>query len=403
MRFVALQIALVFTVGLTWDRVAGQPNPKALSQPNLYRIVVNKQLGFIDRSGRVVIQPKFPYSNRRGSDGRFHEGLAAVCLGQGRCGFIDSTGNFVIEPKFDELGDFSEGLATFDRGTESGYLDSQGKIVLTTRAKRESGQWSLLRPTISDKGVFSQFHEGLAAVATDGGVGFIGKDGSFKIPARFRFAYPFSEGVAAVYGEVTGYINHQGKVVIGTTVAFERVYPFVNGLAIVRVGGKYGFIDREGAFVLKPQYDLAYPFSENGLAKVSDGTHVRFIDRSGRTHIGPIGSAYLGGDGPHTVESYEALRRFLPESWTGGYYSIQPAELQAMRADVVGFGFSDGLAPFRDSRQRFIYIDRRGRTVVGPKWNGGLGFYRGLALVADDRLMAYIDRTGKIVWSTPLQ
>ncbi|EAI9641912.1 WG repeat-containing protein, partial [Campylobacter coli] len=52
--------------------------------------------GFIDRSGKFVIKPKFD------SVGKFSEGLAGVKL-NGKYGFIDKSGKFVIEPKFDDI------------------------------------------------------------------------------------------------------------------------------------------------------------------------------------------------------------------------------------------------------------------------------------------------------------
>ncbi|ECH5021687.1 WG repeat-containing protein, partial [Campylobacter coli] len=53
--------------------------------------------GFIDKSGKIVIEPKFD------GVGNFSEGLAGVEL-NGKWGFIDKSGKIVIEPKFDDIG-----------------------------------------------------------------------------------------------------------------------------------------------------------------------------------------------------------------------------------------------------------------------------------------------------------
>jgi len=48
----------------------------------------------------------------------------------GKWGFIDKTGKIVIEPKFDNIArDFSEGLALFNLGSKYGYIDKTGKYV----------------------------------------------------------------------------------------------------------------------------------------------------------------------------------------------------------------------------------------------------------------------------------
>ena len=46
---------------------------------------------------------------------------------------------------------------------------------------------------------------------------------------------------------------------------FDEADSFSEGLAAVRVGAKYGYIDKQGKIVIKPQLDCAGPFSE-GLA-----------------------------------------------------------------------------------------------------------------------------------------
>ncbi|EAK1349894.1 WG repeat-containing protein, partial [Campylobacter coli] len=58
---------------------------------------LNGKWGFIDKSGKIVIEPKFD------GVGNFSEGLAGVEL-NGKWGFIDKSGKIVIEPKFDDIG-----------------------------------------------------------------------------------------------------------------------------------------------------------------------------------------------------------------------------------------------------------------------------------------------------------
>ena len=67
-----------------------------------------KKYGFIDKSGKVVIELQFDDA------GYFSEGLACVEKDD-KYFFIDKSGKVVIEPQFDEVGDFSEGLAKVRR------------------------------------------------------------------------------------------------------------------------------------------------------------------------------------------------------------------------------------------------------------------------------------------------
>src|SRR5690606_5863320 len=73
---------------------------------SLYEITVGGKSGFIDQTGKVVIEPKFD-----GVDD-FSEGLTkSYMVGKYSTGYIDKTGEIVIQPQFDIGSNFSEGFA----------------------------------------------------------------------------------------------------------------------------------------------------------------------------------------------------------------------------------------------------------------------------------------------------
>src|SRR5689334_17646234 len=71
---------------------------------DLFVITVNSKRGFINKTGKVIIEPRFDEVED------FSENLAAVKVGDW-WGYIDKTGSIVIEPKFGEGYDFSENIA----------------------------------------------------------------------------------------------------------------------------------------------------------------------------------------------------------------------------------------------------------------------------------------------------
>jgi len=79
-------------------------------------------MGFIDKSGRIVIEPRFQLALA------FSEELAAVCTETG-WGFIDKTGAWAIEPVFSSVSLFSGGLAWVEIGDRRGYIKHDGKWV----------------------------------------------------------------------------------------------------------------------------------------------------------------------------------------------------------------------------------------------------------------------------------
>ena len=91
----------------------------------------------------------------------------------------------------------------------------------------------------------------------------------------------FSEGLAAIkMGGKWGFIDKTGKVVIPPQ--FDIVLCFSEGLAPIGMGGKWGFIDQTGKIVIPPQFDAVRWFSE-GLAAIEMGGKWGFIDKKGRT------------------------------------------------------------------------------------------------------------------------
>ena len=83
----------------------------------------NEKYGFIDKSGKFVIEPQFEFAND------FCDGLARVKIDE-KWGYIDKSGKFVIEPQFEFADDFSEGLAIVTINDEYGFIDKSGKFVI---------------------------------------------------------------------------------------------------------------------------------------------------------------------------------------------------------------------------------------------------------------------------------
>jgi hypothetical protein len=110
------------------------------------------------------------------------------------------------------------------------------------------------------------------------------------IPQKFYWAEPFSESLAVIMIDgLYGFIDKTGKVVIKPD--FAMAHSFNNGLASVNIGGeqigdglveggKWGYIDSKGKFMLPADYDEADDFY-NGRAIVKKENMWYDIDTSG--------------------------------------------------------------------------------------------------------------------------
>lgn len=151
-----------------------------------------------------------------------------------------------------------------------------------------------------------------------------------------------------------GYIDRSGKVVIKPQ--FDNTMGFNEGLAATSVGGKYGYIDLKGKWVIKPQFDFTYMFSD-GLAMVEIDKKKAWIDRRGRIVISP--------------------REF----------------------EKTAIGFREGrLAVMKDGK--WGYMDKTGQMVIEPKFNEAKEFSGGVAqVVTEGDRHHWIDINGRILWS----
>ena len=86
------------------------------------------------------------------------------------------------------------------------------------------------------------------------------------IQPAFAAAGNFNGALAPVkVGQKWGFINRTGRLVVGPVYAAARMYN--DGRAPVKTGTQWGYIDMAGETVVPAQYDNAYPYAD-GLARV---------------------------------------------------------------------------------------------------------------------------------------
>lgn len=162
----------------------------------------------------------------------FREGLAPVLSG-GKWGYIDRSGRIVIEPQFEAASQFSDGLAAVKTDGVWGYIGLNGQVVIG--------------PSFEAAGSFG---DGLAPVLKDGLYGYIDRTGVIRIPAEFELAGQFRGGLAKVLkGSEFHFINRNGDSMIQVGRAIS-VTDFDDDFArVVRVNGTV-YIRRDGTAVV---------------------------------------------------------------------------------------------------------------------------------------------------------
>lgn len=268
-------------------------------------------------------------------------------------------------------------------------------------------------------GAFIFFH-GAAMAASDIQY-YTEKD--LVIPAIFKFATPFSEGLAAVcasegdgrtmhHDDEYYYITPEGnpaftkKKFFGKPkpVVFEAAGSFSEGLAAVRVGYKTGYINKQGKMVIQPQYREGLAF-RNGKALVwtDGGEPWRYIDKKGKTLV-TFGNWRFWGHVPQFMDGLALVSVWEHSTQRYGFVDETGKVVIPMiykRAQP----FSEGLAAVEindDAMNRWVYIDRNGNVVSKRRYYTASSYQDGLAEVSHSTFdVEYIDKKGKTVLRVP--
>lgn len=328
----------------------------------------------------------------------FSDGLAVIWRGS-KCGYINDNGEIVIPLQYDRANDFKNGYAvvcdythSFVKTIGSGlgaYKQSCGGygIINKTGNRVTSFDYCSIDPLSESKfwvgayddnerhimyGVLDlnenrklslnysepilKFSEGKAPVHKDDGRlwGYVNEDGGEVISCIYRWAYPFSNGIAIVENEIgeKGIINHQGKLI----VPFGKYGGFENpseGLIKVGKNGKFGFIDMNGQEILPCIYDFVQPYSE-GLAVVKNTNgKYGYVNQNGEVVI------------PFKFDSASSFSEGLARVKTNhkwGYIDADGNEIIKCKYDIVG-KFSGGLAEFELDGETG-YVNVKGEEIA---------------------------------------
>ena len=210
------------------------------------------------------------------------------------------------------------------------------------------------------------------------------KTGDVVMPFKYDEAYNFSEGLAPVkLNGKYGFIDKSGKEVV--PIKYDNVWDFTEGLAGVKLKGKWGFIDKSGKEVVPPKYvDVDY-FHE-GLAKVGLKGKWGFVDKSGKEVV------------PLKYENVWEFREGLASvelNGKQGFVDKSGKEVVPLKYDYVEY-FSEGLASVElNGKQGFV--DKSGKEVVPLKYDWVKFFSEGLARVELNDKWGFINKSGKEV------
>lgn len=283
----------------------------------LAAVSVDSLWGFIDATGKMVIEPRFEEVTQ------FSDGLCNVTFKSDSGtvnAFIKTDGSIAFTTKYQYISPFAYDRATVEINDEVCVIDKSGKIVFNTHYPYGGGhplQDSVVQVWGGKAGwvqeglsqvwrgdttryydidgklllelegmAFSNFNDGLALVRINDNACFINKKGEIKIKLeRPELTYfVFSDGLAEVVipgaDHSSGFVDKTGKIVI--PIQYDLVNDFKEGLAAFADKDGWGFINKEGEVIIKPQFEqVHYNGFSNGLCLVEQNGLMAYIDKSG--------------------------------------------------------------------------------------------------------------------------
>lgn len=179
-----------------------------------------------------------------------------------------------------------------------------------------------------------------------------------------------------------GFINTAGEVVV--EAQYEDCHDYMNGYAAVKINGVWGFIDTYHNLIITPEYDEVEDF-KNGLAIVTRNGKLGVINTKGECPAGFIFDNIEEYKDGFALANVDGIQYFLDSD----------GEIIKLHKNYDFYSFSNGLAPVRHKKKdKWGYIDKRGRLVIETKYDTVHKFSNNIALVKHRGLHKYIKRSG---------
>ena len=221
--------------------------------------------GLFDLEGRELLPPTYPILQCP------VQGMAIFTDEQGLQGVVNAEGKVVVAPQYTEIQVFQGGMAAVDKDGRFGLINTQGEEVVAPQY--------------------------VYAEALDNGLALVQREDlqSALLNDKGELVFPFTLAAWVVAGgedwvtvsqdDTQTMKNIQGETLFTFNGAIDGYFPEV-GLFSLWDGGKNGFIDETGKEVVPPRYEESNGFSE-GLAAVRAGDKWGYVNAQGEVVIAP--------------------------------------------------------------------------------------------------------------------
>lgn len=243
---------------------------------------------------------------------------------------------------------------------------------------------------------------------------------------EYENAKEFSEGLAAVKLKGKwGYINTKGNLIIRPT--YDEAENFYKGMAWIKKNKLWGLIDYNNKYLIEPTFEKIEDYNKDGwnwnYATVVIDSKYGYIDKkNGKYLIEPIYDELRDMGAGKFIVLKESKEGFIDLK---SHICIEPkynnlqfidsddiiiADLKGQYGLLNCYGetvvehkyseikYSETNMPLRIKyKNKYGFIDKHGREIVAPKYEDAYGFKEGLAAVKLNGKWGFINAYGKLV------
>lgn len=229
----------------------------------------------IDRQGKVVITGLDKFT-------KFQEGYAIVHQNE-QLGLLTTTGEIKLQGEYDNIKPFVNGFALVKKGDLWGYINANLEEAITPQflaAKDFNAEWTIAKTASEKWGYINQSGEIVIEATYDNANYFVrnlqadidyGCDqttfinsgiSSMFSKTKMWFDKKDMEDTDVAVVKIEGkwaFIDKEGKVILS---GLDNAEPWVNGFARFRQYGKWGVVNLKGEIVVKPLYDKIFEMTK---------------------------------------------------------------------------------------------------------------------------------------------
>jgi len=323
-------------------------------------------------------------------------------------GYMDTMGQLIIDPLYDDVGFFSEGFANVNKDGKWGFIDHSGNYVIEPIYK---AAWA--------------FQEGKARVSPFSGPDhYITPSGKIIKSEKWSAADDFSQGLAKVkVGNTFGYIDTTGHLVL--PAIYSRAWGFKHGLAIVSIDEKLGVINAKGSEILPQQFTTLKIIEAASLILANSSTETHIYDLQGQKKISLPDAKAIDSDGSIVTIQKGGLMFFLDladgsilkgQGWPSLIYL---GDERWAGKNEMGFFFLDNtgtkinLKPFAQinkcvdgictyyTGEHWGYMDVKGKELTPNVFGLAWDFKNGFARAAFNEGIAFLNRKLDLAFYPP--